>query len=747
RAGLQASVWFEEVLELDPNSQDCEAVAADVAEAKRFLLAFQAMQDGLEKPSVEHLAWLSRVFGRLPVVAGYDPQLRQVWHQLYQLVSAHESDAEAPEWYDPAVISPADRPVRQMTLWQVANRLLVQPAQAQATVRGSPLGMVQTVNGEVVVAPGQREAKPKPFSWAHRWGWDDVGPWVTFRIGGAEQRLRWILAGRFTMGSPDDEEGRWEDEGPQHEVELSRGFWLFDTPCTQALWRAVMDDNPSKFRGDNRPVEQVSWGGCQAFIGAVNRRLPGLELSLPTEAQWEYACRAGTTAARYYDNVDAIAWYGDNSDGETHEVGQKRPNAWGLYDMLGNVYEWCRDGDYNYTGDAAVDPAVSAEAGAYRVIRGGSWLNPARLVRSAYRFAFRSASRDGNLGFRCSSSASEPARARGVWGESEQQAERAETAPRRPADRRRLRLQDESRVDTAWTQGQGFRVNTDRERLYVARITRPPWASEIGRDGYGLWAVLDVSGVRQRLRWIPPGRFWMGSPEDEEGRFRSEGPRHEVLLGRGFWLFDTLCTQALWQMVMGDNPSEFKGANRPVEQVSWADCQRFIERLNQRYTELALGLPTEAEWEYACRAGTEGPRYADDPDAIAWYANNSDLSTHDVGKKAANAWGLHDMLGNVWEWCYDTTRSYHRTAEVDPVGSLEVGVVRVIRGGCWSDPARLVRSAFRLAGRPGLRDGNLGFRCSSSGQASRQASREATASDRSSVGPEAKPTDAGRRRR
>ncbi|WP_256868485.1 formylglycine-generating enzyme family protein, partial [Candidatus Entotheonella palauensis] len=745
RAGLQASVWFEEVLELDPDSQDCAAVAADVEEAKRFLLAFQAMQDRLETPSVDHLAWLSRVFGRLPVVAGYDPQLRQVWHRLYQLVSAHETDAEAPEWYDPAVISRADRPVRHMALWQVADRLLLQPANAQAALRGSPLGAVQTANGEVVVTPSQRE--PKPPAWAHRWGWDDIGPWVTFRIGEAEQRMRWIPAGRFMMGSPDDEEGRFGDEGPQHEVELSRGFWLFDTPCTQALWQAVMDDNPSAFKGEHRPVEQVSWEDCQIFLEEVNRRLPGLELGLPTEAQWEYACRAGTTTARYHGDVDAIAWYGDNSGDETHDVGLKRPNAWGLYDMLGNVYEWCHDGDYDYTSDAAVDPAVSAEAGAYRVIRGGGWFFPAQYVRSAYRDACWPAGRVVFLGFRCSSSASEPARARVAWGESEQQAERAETTPRRPAARRRLRLQDEPRVATAWPQGPGFRVNTDRDRLYVARITRPPWASEIGRDAYGLWAVLDVDGVRQRLRWIPPGRFWMGSPEDDRDAFDLEKPRHEVLLSRGFWLFDTTCTQALWQVVMGSNPSEFKGENRPVERVRWNDCQHFIERLNQRYTGLDLGLPTEAEWEYACRAGTEGPRYADDLDAIAWYADNSHDNTHDVRKKSANAWGLHDMLGNVLEWCHDDPRNYHRTAAIDPIGSIEAGAYRVIRGGSWDDPARFVRSAHRVASGPADRVGVLGFRCSSSGQASQPASREATASDRSSVRPEAQPADAGRRRR
>ncbi len=216
--------------------------------------------------------------------------------------------------------------------------------------------------------------------------------------------MRWIPPGRFTMGSPEDEAGRWEGEGPQHEVQLTQGFWVFDTPCTQALWQAVMGTNPSRFQGEKRPVESVSWEDCQEFLAAFNRKLPELDLVLPTEAQWEYACRAGTVTPRYQEDVDAIARYSENSDGETHDVGLKQPNAWGLYDMLGNVYEWCWDGWHDYTGNAAVDPAVPAEAGADRVIRGGCWGDPARVVRSAYRFAGWPADRVGDLGFRCSSS-------------------------------------------------------------------------------------------------------------------------------------------------------------------------------------------------------------------------------------------------------------------------------------------------------------------------------------------------------
>jgi formylglycine-generating enzyme required for sulfatase activity len=206
------------------------------------------------------------------------------------------------------------------------------------------------------------------------------------------------------MGSADTEEGRDDDEGPRHEVRLTQGYWLFDTPCTQALWRAVMDDNPSGFQGEDRPVENVSWADCQGFIERLNAQLPELGLRLPTEAQWEYACRAGTETARYADNLDTIAWYAENSGSETHAVGQLQPNAWGLYDMLGNVFEWCDDGRRDYTEETQVDPVGSIEADALRVIRGGSWFDSALLVRAAYRDWVHPGHAVDLLGFRCASS-------------------------------------------------------------------------------------------------------------------------------------------------------------------------------------------------------------------------------------------------------------------------------------------------------------------------------------------------------
>jgi formylglycine-generating enzyme required for sulfatase activity len=203
------------------------------------------------------------------------------------------------------------------------------------------------------------------------------------------------------MGSPEQEEGRRSVEGPRHLVTIESGFWIFDTPCTQALWEAVMGENPSHFKvadrpkeGTDRPVESVSWEQCQEFLTALNSRLDGLQLSLPSEAQWEYACRAGTETSRYRENLDEIAWYSENSGGKTHPVASKDANAWGLYDMLGNVSEWCADvwvDDYT---------EKSRASSAHRVFRGGSWGFDALVARAACRRP-GPRFRIDYLGFRC----------------------------------------------------------------------------------------------------------------------------------------------------------------------------------------------------------------------------------------------------------------------------------------------------------------------------------------------------------
>ncbi len=248
--------------------------------------------------------------------------------------------------------------------------------------------------------------------WAQRMWYDKFGIAAEFKINDVPFVLRWIPPGHFLMGSPDDEQGRYIDEGPQHVVTISRGFWMGETPVTQGQWAAVgnaadsgkrskmkLKANPSRFTGsENLPVEQVSWETCVSFCnvltGLVSREKNWFQL--PTEAQWEYACRAGTQSA-FNDgsactepegNDPALAilgWFGDNSEKKTHPVKQKRPNHWGLYDMHGNVWEWCRDGMRDFAEVPEDDPVGPMEESAGRVVRGGSWLYPAQRCRAAYR--------------------------------------------------------------------------------------------------------------------------------------------------------------------------------------------------------------------------------------------------------------------------------------------------------------------------------------------------------------------------
>ena len=196
-----------------------------------------------------------------------------------------------------------------------------------------------------------------------------------------------IPAGSFVMGSPEDEEGRRDREGPQREVRISQDFWMGKYEVTQGEWEAVMGSNPSYFAdcGALCPVEWVSWEDVQEFIRKLNERETGSGqvYRLPTEAEWEYAARAGTTGARH-GALDEIAWYRDNSDSNAHPVGQKRANAWGLHDMLGNVLEWTADWYGAYASGKVTDPA-GPSTGSYRVYRGGSWFDHARHIRSADR--------------------------------------------------------------------------------------------------------------------------------------------------------------------------------------------------------------------------------------------------------------------------------------------------------------------------------------------------------------------------
>ena len=226
---------------------------------------------------------------------------------------------------------------------------------------------------------------------------------VTNSIG---MKLRLIPAGKFMMGSPGTESNRRDNE-TQHGVSITKPFYLGVTEVTQEQYQKVMGTNPSQFKGPQNPVETVFWADavefCRKLSAMPAEKTAGHVYRLPTEAEWEYACRSGTTTAYGFgDDASRLGdygWFDGNSDSKTHPVGEKKPNAWGLYDMHGGVYEWCQDWYGAYPSGSATDP-TGATSGSSRVIRGGCWGIYARYCRSANRYRNSPEFRDDYLGFR-----------------------------------------------------------------------------------------------------------------------------------------------------------------------------------------------------------------------------------------------------------------------------------------------------------------------------------------------------------
>ena len=251
-----------------------------------------------------------------------------------------------------------------------------------------------------------------PPSFASACGDDEFGIWADLTVNDVTQRFRWIEPGEFLMGSPENELDRSNVEGPQPRVRISQGYWLADTACTQAFWLAVVGgENPAHFNDDvQNPIEGVSWNEINdQWFASLNKVLPDqFEAILPSEAQWEYACRAGTETPFSFGasiTLDDVNYVADDSltglrRDRTVPVKSLPPNSWGLYEMHGNVMEWCRDGRFHYIGvlGVLVDPEGKADGA--RTLRGGSWFHPTRYIRSAFRRAFNPELRRAFIGFR-----------------------------------------------------------------------------------------------------------------------------------------------------------------------------------------------------------------------------------------------------------------------------------------------------------------------------------------------------------
>jgi formylglycine-generating enzyme required for sulfatase activity len=522
-----------------------------------------------------------------------------------------------------------------------------------------------------------------------------------------------IPAGTFMMGSPETEKNHQGDEH-LHKVTISKPFCMQTTEVTQGQWKEMMGTEPWKGKNDvkegaNYPAVYVSWDDSVAFCEKLSAR-EGKEYRLPTEAEWEYVCRAGTqTAWSVGDDANVLgdyAWHKENTRNKyrmepyAHQVGLKKANAFGLYDMHGNVFEWCHDyygADY-YKQSTEPDP-TGPTSGDKRVLRGGDWSNYTRLARSASR-------RRGVAGLRYS------------YGF------------------RLVRVLDES---------EGLRLKAARAEkttAVTAAFAKSDWKAVLALDpdnteGLQLKAaILARDGITNTLGMtlnkIPAGTFMMGSPEDESER-RANEHQHKVTISKSFYMQTTEVTQGQWQALMGTEPwkseqngkkgSVFsstkhvkEGVNYPASFISWDEAVLYCKKLSEKEGK-TYRLPTEAEWEYACRAGTKTTwGFGDDAllEQYAWYYGNADNHgakyAHQAGLKKSNGFGLHDMHGNVNEWCHDYygENYYEQSPENDPSGPAQ-GPFRVLRGGSWLNFTRDSRSASRLGSRA-YRGYNVGFR-------------------------------------
>ncbi len=524
---------------------------------------------------------------------------------------------------------------------------------------------------------------------------------VKLQVNGVTFELVRVPAGQFRMGS----EAGDSDERPVHGVRIKEGFYIGRTEVTVRQFRAF-----TKSTGYKTEAEKGRWAANYAWgfpiVPAFNRswRQPGFVQSednpavcisfndavafcrwlsketgdfyrLPSEAEWECACRAGSDSDV---PVNEAGWYRDNAGGAAHPAGLKKPNAWGLYDMRGNAWEWCLDVWHcNYKGAPSDGGPWLREdylprAAIRRVLRGGSWCRLDFELSSTYRYR-------GTADFR--------------------------------------------------SDGTGFRIVRSKAPVNEEPEIKIPVREYPDRQSVtGSESEVKVDGETFEFVRIPAGEFLMGSEEDDP-----EKPVHRVRIGYNFDIGKTemtvrqfrLFTEAAeyqtdaekerwawtrtgerdWDpapVICWWNLPFEQSDDDPVTCVSWYDAMEFCKWLSQK-TGMQIRLPSEAEWEYACRAGTTG-WFAGDVDEMAWHRANSGLRTHPVGRKKPNAWGLYDMHGNVWEWCRDMWHHGYEGAPNDGSAWTEVKIFEpVMRGGSFVNPTWWLRSANHMRNNPGNR--------------------------------------------
>ena len=503
-------------------------------------------------------------------------------------------------------------------------------------------------------------------------------------LGGVQMEMIYVAPGSFMMGSDNDssKEGRAR---PVHKVTLTKGFWLGKYEVTQRQWQQVMGNNPSKFRGDDLPVEQISWDDCQSFIEKVNARLKDNTARLPTEAEWEYACRAGTTGDfGGTGQLDDMGWYVANSDGTTHPVGQKQANAWGFHDMHGNVLEWCLDWLGPYSEGSVTDPLGSSSSSTRKGCRGGCRYEKKQDCASGHRVAQTTSYSGGGVGFRLCMNAEGPAGA----------------------------------------SARGNDVPVASVKAPDANAKRP---MKIQLGG----------GVEIEMLPCPAGTFTMGSigSSSRQSAWRA----HRVTISRSFWMSRYPLTYAQAKAITGKTCKEENqwgvppfpwaalGGDKTPAGASPRQALELLETMNAKYARrlpkgYVFRFPTEAEWEYGFKGGKEGYWDGDackrriisveerqkamerkglkvrDFEKFPWV-----LPYVPVGTKEPNEWGFYDLLGNGWTYLLDTVEGDHadrlldvgadeilaglyKDGDTDPVPYYEGKGKRIVmRGSGWGD--------------------------------------------------------------
>jgi eukaryotic-like serine/threonine-protein kinase len=635
---------------------------------------------------------------------------------------APAADVSQPLPSTKVVVSPAvgesDAPMPLPVTAQAKLQREAAEPQPQTTVTPVPKAIVPATVGDTAAAKAVPEtARPSRRKWlvvagslifvivatAGVWYFSHHRLKVEIRVNPTDG-LKYVLIppGSFQMGcSPGDGECE-DDEKPRHKVTITKGFWLGQTEVTVGAYKRFAAAtgrqmppeagehgqrvNPG-WSDDAMPVVNVTWHDARAYCRWAGGRLP-------TEAEWEYAARGGSTEA-HYGPIGEIAWYADNSGSKPHDVGQKRANGFGLYDMLGNVWEWVLDGhDKDYYKDSPSQDPEGPASGGWPVLRGGAWMDDgSATVRVSRRYSFPPDTiGDSDLGFRCVGDVFKAsADMTGPTSES--------TEPAKESSKAKAPM-----VGPAPAQGN---VSTGENIDLLSEFG----AKEIGPGGVKV-GLNPKDGLK--YVWIPAGTFMMGcSPGDTECN-DDEKPPHEVTITKGFWLGQTEVTVGAYKRFavatgrqMPTPPyfnTNWADDSGPVVDMSWNDAHDYCTWAGGR-------LPTEAEWEYAARGGSTEAFYGP-INEIAWYLSNNSKGAHEVAQKRANGFGLYDMLGNVSECVNDwyDQNYYQNSPSQDPPGPAS-GEGRVLRNGGWSDVTMNVRVSKR--GWVGLVGGYDvdGFRC------------------------------------